>query len=340
MEQIHPQRTTEMPEEFKRIRENLLQEFPKERVEGINLRRVEEFIKDRGLEIRPYIIIGKDDFLKMQRIVDSSSWESFLAFIGEGGIGLYDANMDLVVVFRDDDRERVNGEIFTERFLVHELAHASTRVGNYTAAYDRNGREMDLPHALRTGFCLRSRHKETGWGELIEEGWAEMQSANYFAQCATKKDRMRVESAVGQGSLDVEDTIPTGMALGAMLVNVATGKPLPLPAKYVFLDSEGKPQAATAAPAGFALEILCRNNSSLAPAMIEARKSVEGLRKFARILYETSPELYKKLQVGDYSAREFRKKLEMVIDKVGGGIEKVIRAEGPLKEKWDKILKR
>jgi hypothetical protein len=335
MEQIPPQRTTEMPEEFRRVRENLLAEFSGKNVEGINAQRAEEFIKKEGLEVKPYIIIRKEELPKMQKIVDYS--EGLKRHIEEGGLGFYAAGMDLVVVFRDGDYETINGGIFLERLLVHELAHASSK-HEICAANKDNG--ADFPRALRTGFCLRLEQKDNCWGELIEEGWAEMQSANYFAHYATKEDKERLESVLKLGPLDMDDTIPIGMFFDVPMVNVSVGQPLPLPLKYIFLRPEGRLSAARAAFAGYAIELLCRKNLSLAPAMIEARKSVEGLRKFARILYETSPELYKKLQVGDYSAREFRKKLEMVIDKVGGGIEKVIRAEGPLKEKWDKILKR
>jgi hypothetical protein len=340
MEQISPQFTKEMPEEFRRVREKLLREFPKENVEGLNLQRAEKFIKDKGLEVKPYIIVGKNDFSKMRMIVGESLWKSFSAFIERGGLGLYDDDMDLVAVYRDEGCERVNGEIFTERFLVHELSHASSEIGYYALTHDRAECEKGLPRMLRIGFCLRSGRREASWGVLIEEGWAEMQGADYSARYAAGEDKDQIESALGLGHLEMEDTIPTSTAWDAVLVNVSFGNSLPLPLKYILLDAEGRPCATTAAFAGHALELLCQKNPPLAPAMIEARKSVEGLRKFARVLHETSPELYKKLQVGYYSAREFRKKLEMVIDKIGGGIENVIKARGPLREKWDKILKK
>ncbi|MBI4812684.1 hypothetical protein HY798_04625 [Candidatus Falkowbacteria bacterium] len=334
MEQPRVQRTTEMPEDFKLIRENLLREFSGKNVEGINTKRAEEFIKKEGMEVKPYVIIEKGDLPKLQEIVGDS--ESFKRHIEEGGLGVYAAGIDLAIVFRDGNYEGINGEIFTERFLVHELAHASSKHGVYTSEPGFN----DFPTVLRIGFCLRSEQKNGSWGELIEEGWAEMQSANYFARYATKEDKERLESILKLGSLGVNDTIPTGMFLDVPMVNVGVGEPLPLPLKYIFLNPEGRLSVARAAFAGYALEILCQNNLSLAPAMIEARKSLGGLRKFARTLWETSPDLYKTLQTSDYSARGFRKKLEVVINKVGGGVEKVIKARGPLKDKWDKILKK
>lgn len=340
MEQIRPQQTIEMPEEFRSVQNKLLKEFPKEKIEGINTERVEEFIKEKGMEIKPYIVVEKEDLTRMQDIIGC------LGSFGEvlnnelvqglkvGGLALYQAEMDLVIALRHRDAERVNGGIFTERMLVHELAHASSGHRGYTKG--RPG--LNLPVVSRKGFCLSSDRK-SNWGELIEEGWAEMQHADYFARYATQEERARIESALRLGTLGMEDTIPTGMALGVIWVNVSRGEPLPLPVKYIFLRPDGTPGASTASLAGYALEILCKKNPSLAPAMVGARQSSEGLRKFARILHETSPELYKKLQVGDYSAREFYRKLDMVINKVGGGIENVIKAEGSLKEKWDKILK-
>lgn len=310
---------SEMLPAFESVKNQLFREFPKEKNEGLNTSRVEDFIRQEGLEIKPYIIFDQKDLPRVKKIVGSTGLLRSVFNNGEGG--LYSPEMDMILIARDRNYEESSGAIYTEGLLAHELAHASSMYQGYVTA-DYKGF-----YTPRVGFCLPKN--QTAWGWLLEEGWADMHRAKYFAQNASEKEIQKLGDALRFGEIRMEDTIP---------IITRTGEALPLPTKYLYITPEGKLTTKSSAYAGYALELLCRRNPAIKKFMIEGRSSVEGLRKLAQAFEEIMPGLYKKLQSSDYSEASFSEKLSMVISDVAGGKENAITAEGLLRNTWDNLL--
>jgi hypothetical protein len=190
--------------------------------------------------------------------------------------------------------------------------------------YTSGGRSVTV---FRHGFCVPEA--QAPWGNLLEEGWADMHRADYFAQNATTEDRSKIENAIGVGPLDTEDTIPYAIRdIGIV----------PLPLKYFFVELPKKPGSKDASFAGYALELICRKNPSIKSLFVEARRSVEGLRELARGFEAMKTGLYRNLQRTSYDPIDFSKKLSFVISEIMGGVESVIVAKGLLRDSWDRIL--
>ena len=76
-------------------------------------------------------------------------------------MGYYISNIDLILIRRDKDYEQVNGKIFTEGQLVHELTHATSGFRKYVA--DEDG----FNYNPRVGFALT--YTQFPWGWFFEE---------------------------------------------------------------------------------------------------------------------------------------------------------------------------
>lgn len=315
------EKTFEMPPDFESIKNRLLAEFPRERIEGIDTERVEGFIRQEGLAVKPFIVFSRKDLQKVRDIIGGAGLLRSVFKNGEGG--LYSPEMDLVLVARDEDYEKSSGAIYTEGLLAHELAHASSMYQGYVTS------DYKSFYTPRVGFCLPQ--SQIPWGWLMEEGWADMHRADYFASHASDEDKEKLENALRFGNLDMGDTIP---------ITTPSGETLPLPIKYLYITPEEKPTTKSSAYAGYAIELLCRKDTNIKLLMIEARNSVDGLRKLAQAIEKIVPGLYKELQTSDYTETNFSEKLATVIAKVAGGTEKAITAKNSLRETWDSLLQK
>lgn len=308
----------EMPSDFESVKNRLLEEFPRERFEDINTERVESFIRQEGLEIKPFIVFDRKDLQKVRDIVGNTGLLRSVFKNGESG--LYSPEMDFILIVRDEDYEKSSGKIFTEGLLAHELAHANSMYQGYVTA------DYKSFYTPRVGFCLPQN--QIPWGWLLEEGWADMHRANYFLQHASDEEKRKLETALKFGNVDMEDTIP--------MITFA-GEILPLPFKYLFITPEGKPITRSSAYASYALELLCKKDPTIKSLLIEARSSVEGLKKLAQAVEKIMPGLYKKLQTSDYTEASFSEKLATVISDVAGGIKSSVTASGALRNKWNDL---
>lgn len=89
----------QMPNEFKSVRERLLGEFPKERIEGINTDRVKDFIRRQGLEVKPYIIFSPEQLPKIKNIERKTNL--IRSVFDKGAKGVYLPEIDIVLVMRE-----------------------------------------------------------------------------------------------------------------------------------------------------------------------------------------------------------------------------------------------
>lgn len=315
------EKTFEMPPDFEQVKNRLLVEFPREHIKGINTERVENFIRQEGLWVKPFIVFDRKNLQKVREIVGNTGL--LRSVFNNGESGLYSPEMDLILIVRDEEYEKSSGTIYTEGLLAHELAHASSMYQGYVTADKKSF------YTSRVGFCLPQN--QIPWGWLLEEGWADMHRADYFAQHASNEEKEKLENALMFGNLDMNDTIP---------ITTPTGETLPLPIKYLYVTPEGKPTTKSSAYAGYALELLCKKDSSIKPLLIEARDSVEGLRKLAQAIEKIMPGLYKTLQTGDYTENGFSEKLATVISGVAGGTENAVTAKDSLRSRWNNLLHR
>lgn len=95
--------------------------------------RVENFIRQEGLTVKPYIVFDRKDLPKVEEIVGNTNLLRS-AFESHHTKGLYSQEMDLVLIPRERDYEKSSGAIYTEGMLVHELAHASSMYQGYVVA--------------------------------------------------------------------------------------------------------------------------------------------------------------------------------------------------------------
>lgn len=74
-----------MPATFESVKNLLLREFPKEKNDGLNTARVEGFIRQEGLEVKPYIIFDRENLPKVKEIMDGTGLLRSTFNNGEGG---------------------------------------------------------------------------------------------------------------------------------------------------------------------------------------------------------------------------------------------------------------
>ena len=312
---------TEMPEIYKLRREELLQKFSNERLKDINIQRVKSFIEKEGGSLKQFIFIEPEELNELKTI--TQDWTSGPKYFSrKETLGYYISNIDLILIRRDKDYEQVNGKIFTEGQLVHELTHATSGFRKYVA--DEDG----FNYNPRVGFALT--YTQFPWGWFFEEGWADMQRANYLTKYTPAEQRQNLASALKYGDIGLEDTVP--------IVIAKSGNYVPVPLKYLHLCPKSGINISVSAFAAYAVELLCQQDPTWKQLIKEARNSSEGLRKFAQAVEKRSPGLYKKLQVGDYDIESFETKLLLVINEIAGGKENVIKAKGLLKSVWANIL--
>ena len=70
-------RVSEVPSAFSSVRESLIRKFPREKIVGLDTKRVEQFIEGKGLPVKPYIIFDVIDYNRVEKIVGStnSNWK-------------------------------------------------------------------------------------------------------------------------------------------------------------------------------------------------------------------------------------------------------------------------
>lgn len=321
------ERIVEMPDKFREVRERMIAEFSKNHSEGLNLERAEDFIRSQGIEVRPYAVFEPEDFDRIKTILSSIAPHWTSGFESGEYQGIYLPEIGYSLVRRDRSMERMNGALYTEGLLVHELAHATTGYQQFF---------MNERYAVRTprvGFCLTK--SVLSWGSFLEEGWADMNRASYVMQHASDADFSVARGIFAEQGvteyINLSDTIP------ATPSTAGWRRPLPLPLKYLYASDVGVVSPSSAF-AGYAVELLCSQIPELHPALVAARSASEGLRDVARLLEGFCAGLYRELQKGEYSGEVFFNKLARVSEMIDGGVERAIHAEGQLRLAWEKRL--
>jgi len=290
------QNEIEKAEKCKIFKKQLLETYPKERNADLNLERAEGFIKGYGLEVGDYIIVNDEelDVIWKQGISmgvlaeeDRSNWN-----------GSYFLGLDLVMVRRDPKMERLNGKIFTEGILVHELAHESAKI------FINPGKSYVY---TRMGFrCSYGG----GWGGFLEEGFAELFRGNYKEKYLTKEQKRKLSSSIRNLSARGNDEKQQNKEEMAEVISSVL--------KYFDLVTENRAEINKTSLASSAIELLMLVDRRLFSILVEARTSIEGFKKLAIRLNRIKPNLYVYLQKGDLSEKSFMEKYLFVRNKASG----------------------
>jgi len=289
--------TTEMPEKFKLLRERIRREIP-DRREGLNTPRVEDFVRSQGLSLSEYLIFDEESSKQLSSILTS---EGFRPVDVEHLGGRHYPELQLCTIRRFKEYEEVGGPINIERNMVHELAHASSAYNLYL--------EDGGYHGMRVGF---SSDKGEGTGYFLEEGFAEMLAAEYVKQNVSTADEDKMAETLGS------DARFDSLDIVAEIRNEKGETMYKLPLKYFLLGTKSH---AMSSPAGFAMEMLCKQNPKLWPAIIKSRTSAEGLREVARNINEIDPSLYEKLRAHLYDTDGFQRGLHDTVKAIGGWLD-------------------
>ncbi len=277
----HKISSIERPEVFNHVREKILATVEQDR-SGIEIERVGDFFKELGLTPKKFVIYRPEQKQKLieatQELPDNLRNELAAGLQFDGA---YVSMLGLVFVERREQMEQLFSAQHTEFVLVHELAHSSAEYENVTCVQDASSEKIVYMHPQRLGFeSLTHVTKGTAHdsGSFQEEGFAEYLKMNYREKHGLYKD-------TGFTAMD------------------ETAKRVGLPLKYI----QNSPKAQTYPRAAFAaagLELLIAKDPSLFDTMLKARKSVSGLRDYAKKINAISPGLYMKLRNLQYESSD------------------------------------
>jgi len=312
---------TEIPSSFNNVKSALIERFPTQEVRGLNTTRVEEYIKKNNLKVKPYVIFEKKDLIELKKIIGETKLDR--SVFDQDKYGLYIPEIDLVLLMRDPELEEINGPLFTEGLLVHELVHATGSFGNVVIT------DSNSAYTPRSGFFLTQNKKPWGW--FLEEGFADMLRGEYVSQHATDQDLKRMEQSLSYPSLSFKSTIPLKSSSNPSILS-------PIPIKYLFCKPESV-MGLISSIAASGVEMLCNANPQLRQRMIEARNSINGLRALTQEIDKIAPGLYPHIQKTDPTMEDSHKCLKYIIEKLHGDIQSSIVAEGKLKETWDLLIR-
>lgn len=282
----------ELPLQDASVTQSLLREFSEQNLSGLNISRVKQFVKARGFQPKPTLIVTQEDLKEIKKIVGSSSMFDWL--LDEQLHGRYIHELDLPVVVRNPKLERLNGTIFTESIFVHELAHA-----NHSFFAQKNG----VP--ARIGFALP--YNQTPWGWFLEEGYPEMLSASYKKKYAPKSFLEQLSTVAKTRIRHFEHSLMTS----------APGLPdFSYPAKFAYVSEKMELDTSKSVCAGAGVELLCKVNPSLPEIIRQARHSTRGLTALAKAIEDIKPGLYRQIQRCDYSPESFARIYVLIINSI------------------------
>ena len=267
------ERLAEMPEEWRVLREKILNNF-ESKTDGLNIERVKDFMKERNLPVTDFVFFEEKDIPALKEIfANVRGADSFFV----GNRGRYISEINLLFVRREEENEKVNGTIFTEGLLVHELVHSTSQYVQYIKKDD----EIFVP---RAGFGFKYQQLDgVFFGGLLEEGFADLLRGDYIEQNITNENREKIAkerpNTFDDYGFDVAD-------------------------KYMYFTKNSVGMVSTSI-AATALEMLCKKEPKLKEVLIEARSDIKKLREIPKLINAIKPGLYLDIQKCEYSVEDF-----------------------------------
>jgi hypothetical protein len=231
-------------------------------------------MRERGLPMTDFIFFEEEDIPKLKEMFASvSGADSFFS----GNRGKYIPEVNLLFVRREEENEKINGAIFTEGLLIHELAHSTSKHKQYI----KKGNEIFVP---RLGFAFNYQQLSSIFrGGLLEEGFADLLRGDYIEQNITKENREKIEkerpNTFDEYGFDVSD-------------------------KYMYFTEKGV-DLVSSSIAATALEMLCKKEPKLKQTLIEARTDINKLREIPKLINAIKQGLYSDIQKCDYTVEDF-----------------------------------
>jgi hypothetical protein len=280
----------EMPKDWRILREKILNNF-ESKTDGLDIERVKDFMKERNLPIKDFILFDMEDVPKLQEIFGENDIR-----VITGVSGIYLSMLDMIFMRRDREMERVNGSVYGEGNLVHEMNHAA----NVYNTYSKKGEVVTRP---RSGFVVLNTHfrayngkkvekkeKQSPWGYFLEEGFADLQRGDYIEKnisAVIKEKRNRLSAMANE-------------------YETQSGSVYQESKKYLAFMKDGETIGAPfTSIAATGIEMLCEKIPNLGQVLIEARSDIEKLREIPRLINAIKPGLYLEIQKCGYSQDEF-----------------------------------
>ena len=276
--------------QFTRIREKILEKFLS-KTEGINIERINSFFESKKLRTPSLLFVEEKDLPALLEEVNTRLGSDITL---EGDNGIYVPELDLAIVKRKGRAEALNSSFHSEMIAVHEIAHGTSQFRDFYFTRTESGRYD--PQLLRTGFQI---HDDTRWGAFFEEAFADYMCSEY-ALANIPEDRWQ------DLAQDIEEIVQNHEPIqkNTSLLQDSPHGIIEVPAIYTIKVDGGVGMTASAY-AGSAIYLLKRIEPGIENVLIQSRGSVEGLRRFARIIDTLEPGLYMALRSLPYEEESF-----------------------------------
>lgn len=278
-------------EQLRLLRERIFAEIPQD-LEGINIERVEKYIQEQGYDTVPYMVIDKKnrpDLYQLMRTDESySHWDENK---GEEG-GFYDINLQMVVIYRDQELEKKNSAVYTESMLVHELSHASiTKIAVTTSK------------GIRIGALDTSKNT----GNFLEEGFADLNAIDYRAQFLPELEKAALCGELGIYAKWYKDQILQAMGDNDL--------PYFFIGSAAFLREDGGTGVVHSSIAASTLSIIRANNPEVWEDLKESRRDPRALRKVRDWFNKKGgADTWKTMQEAPYQREEFARTQQLLLN--------------------------
>lgn len=210
---------------------------------------------------------------------------------------------------------------------MHEQAHASNAHRVRSHRVFKNGASgLSQP---RIGFALLDAERLSGY--LFEEGWADMHRAEYIELNASPQYKQALSEAANWRDMELHETLH---------ITTPQKESVALPLKYCHLTPQGGLTFTVSAYAGYAMELILNKHPHLREMMREARRSVDGLRVFAREIEGIKPGLYRRIRSYYYTEDDFGEALSYVTREISDGIAAIVsdNTNPRLRQYWHTAL--
>lgn len=246
-------------------------------VENLDIKRVNEFLKRQGIEPTSFKVIDEQEVAELGELYKKTLEDNDLGRLYDPfefdverntSLGWHDQTSGQTFVIRPYMREIENGADITESIIVHEQFHTASGHNNLVIVHDDSG---DVIHAgnARAGLFVTGKNIPFAKSRVDSNFFLEEAAACYF-EAQYKKE-----------------FTPTRLK---RLVDAHRG--VGVPYEYTNFSGGEVSLQNSYGTAGYAMDLMIQEKPELLDAIVESRKSVQGLRDTARIINEIKPGLY------------------------------------------------
>lgn len=277
-------KSAEMPESFRKVREELLKTI-RSRTEGLDMNRIKRFFKKYKLSFEEVIVVSDEDIPRVNELL-AQIGANPIDFSNTSCGGKRMASLQISFVYRNKKHEKRFGPVTIERDIVHEASHGSTGYREFIKREKDSGSSYST--SQRVGFSPSNSFEEVAF---FEEAFAELMGGKYQDEVYKKANMSRLMKKMFDSGSHLSGKVGRGW----------------LPSKYgVAGDTR------IAGIAAFGMELILDQDQDLFKIMIEAREDVDQLREFIKRINKISPGLYVSLRRLKYSQEDFLEGFNMI----------------------------